>query len=95
MDSTAIAVRPKAIWRRALRVLATLLIVGVVVFWAAKGAHRGWTQNQVPVIQTDPITGIEFPTYEDRFVPGVDILGGGVALGLVLLGISFVGSRRS
>ncbi len=95
MDSAASTARPKTIWRKSLRLTAVLLMVGVSVFWTAKGAHRGWTQNQVPVKQTDPITDIEFVTYEDRFVPGIDILAAGVALGVLLLGVSLVGSRRS
>jgi hypothetical protein len=43
----------------------------------------------------DEITGIEAVTYEDRFVPGVDFLGGGLVLGAALLTASrFVGRTR-
>ena len=37
----------------------------------------------------DPVTEIPGPVYEDRFVPGVDFLGGGLAVALVVAGSSF------
>lgn len=78
--------KPPAI-RLVLRVAALALLFATVGFWAAKGAHTGWSQNQVPVKQTDEITGIEYVTYEDRFVPGVEFLGAGAGLaaGLFIL----------
>lgn len=74
--------------RRILRFLALVLAIATVTFWAAKGAHRGWSQDRVPVKQVDEITGLESITYEDRYVPGVDFLGGGVALAAGLLVVS-------
>ena len=70
------------------------LLFGTVAFWAAKGAHTGWTQNRVPVKQTDEVTGIEYVTYDERFVPGVEFLAAGVGLaaGLLIVGLLF---RRS
>ncbi len=69
---------------------AGLALVGATLgFWAAKGAHLGWSQNRVPVAKTDEITGIVFTTYEERFVPGVEFLGTGLILGAVCLGIAF------
>ncbi|MCR6656167.1 MAG: hypothetical protein NVV63_10205 [Opitutus sp.] len=77
-------------FRRALRWLALVVLVAAVGFWGARGAHRGWSQNRVPVQEVDEITGIDYVRYEDRFVPGVDFLGGGVAASLILFGLSFV-----
>lgn len=71
--------------RRLCRAFGVVLFLGTVGFWAAKGAHTGWSQNRVPVPQTDEITGIEYVTYEDRFVPGVEFLAGGVGLAAGLL----------
>lgn len=82
-----------AAWRILLRGAGVLLALFVFCFWAAKGYHRGWTQNQVPVKQVDPITEIEFVTYEKRFVPGLDYLGGGVFVGCLLFGVTFLGRR--
>lgn len=71
------------------------MVVGTVAFWALKGAHRGWSQNQVPTKQTDEITGIEFVTYEQRFVPGVEFLAGGFGLGAGLFALSFLVQRKT
>jgi len=80
--------------RRLCQVLGMTLFLGTVAFWAAKGAHTGWTQNRVPVKQTDEVTGIEYVTYDERFVPGVEFLAAGVGLaaGLLIVGLLF---RRS
>ncbi|MEO0055561.1 MAG: hypothetical protein RLZZ50_1508 [Verrucomicrobiota bacterium] len=86
-------VRTIAAWRVLLRGAGVLLALFTFCFWAAKGYHRGWTQNQVPVKQVDPVTELEFVTYEKRFVPGLDYLGGGILVGTLLFGATFVGRR--
>lgn len=83
-----------AAWRVLLRGAGVLIALFVFCFWAAKGYHRGWTQNQVPVKQTDPVTEIEFVTYEKRFVPGLDYLAGGILVGLLVFAATFVPARR-
>jgi len=75
--------------RLATRWLALVVLLATVIFWAVKGAHRGWSQDRVPVPQVDEITGIEYVTYEERFVPGVDMLAGGIGAALALFAISF------
>lgn len=75
--------------RSLTRWAALALFAGTVIFWVAKGAHRGWSQNRVPIPQTDEITGIEYITYEERFVPGVDVLFAGTAAAAALLAVSF------
>jgi hypothetical protein len=81
--------------RRGLRVAALVVLVAAAGFWAVKGAHRGWSMNQVPVKQTDEVTGLEYVTYEKRYVPGVDFLGltGGLAAGL--FAVSFFVQRKT
>lgn len=74
----------------ALRATAALLLAGVVIWWALSGAHRGWSMNRVPVNKTDEITGIAFVEYEDRFVPGLEMLGGGAGAAVLLFGLSFL-----
>lgn len=44
----------------------------------------------MPVTQTDEVTGIAFTTYENRFVPGIDVLGAGVALAAFFFALSFM-----
>jgi hypothetical protein len=82
-----------AAWRVLLRGAGAFLGLFVFCFWAAKGYHRGWTQNQVQVKQIDPITEIAYVTYERRFVPGLDVLGGGILLGVVIFGVTFWPAR--
>jgi len=61
-----------------------------VAFWVYKGAHRGWSQNRVPIRHIDEITGIEYQVYEERFVPGIEWLGGAAVLAGGLFGLSFL-----
>lgn len=75
--------------RTSLRAAALVLLLSTLGFWVAKGAHRGWSQNRVPVSKTDEVTGIVFTAYEDRFVPGVEMLGAGVALSAALAAVAF------
>jgi hypothetical protein len=76
-------------------IAAALIFLGTVGFWALKGAHTGWSQNQVPIKQTDEITGIEFVTYEKRFVPGVEFLGAGVGFAAGLFVVSLLFKRKN
>jgi hypothetical protein len=80
----------KSAFRPVLASAALLTLVGSLGYWLAKGAHRGWSQDRVPVPQTDEVTGIIFTTYETRFVPGIEIVAGGVALAAGLFAFSFV-----
>ena len=80
---------PKLASRRIIALSALLTLAGTVGYWVAKGAHRGWSQHRVPVSQTDEVTGIAFTTYENRFIPGIEILAGGVALAGGLFALSF------
>ena len=91
-DTTTSRSRP---FRQGLRLIAFVLLLGTAGFWAAKGAHRGWSQNQVPVKQTDEITGIEFVTYEKRFVPGLEFLAAGTGIAAGLFVVSFFVQRRT
>lgn len=93
-NSTPPASRP-APARTGVRVAAAVLFVATVGFWAVKGAHTGWTMNQVPVKQLDEVTGLEFVTYEKRFVPGIEFLGGGVGFATGLFVVSLLFKRKN
>lgn len=73
-----------------LRSSGLLTLVGTVGYWLAMGAHRGWSQNRVPTTQTDEVTGIAFTTYENRFIPGIEVLGAGLALAAGLFALGFL-----
>jgi hypothetical protein len=75
--------------KKTLRILAVLIALGGAAYWLAAGANPGWTKNRVEKRTLDEVTGIEGITYEDRFVPGVDFLGGAVVGAGTLIGLSF------
>lgn len=77
------------------RAAAVVVFIATVGFWTVKGAHTGWSQDQVPVKQTDEVTGIEFVTYDKRFVPGIEFLGGGVAFATGLFVVTFLFKRKT
>jgi len=80
----------KSLLRPLLASAGLIALVGSLGYWLASGAHRGWSQNRVPVGQIDEVTGVAFTTYENRFVPGIEFLTAGVALGAGLLAFSFI-----
>jgi hypothetical protein len=65
--------------KRTLQILAVVLAVATLGLWLAKGANTGWTKNRVQVKTIDPITEIEQVEWREKFLPGLDILGGGLA----------------
>ena len=76
--------------KRVLQTIALGLFVTTTGFWAFKGAHTGWSQNRVPMSKTDEVTGIVYTVYENRYVPGIDLLAGGVGLASALFAVSFL-----
>jgi hypothetical protein len=76
--------------KRILNILAVLAVLSAAGIWLGLGANRGWTKTTVPVKTVDEVTGIEAITYEKRFQPGLDFLGGGVVAGAALAGLSLV-----
>lgn len=79
-----------AAWRVLFRMLGGFLALFCFAFWAAAGWNRGWTKTQIPIKQVDDITGIEFVTYKDHFMPGVELLALGVFFSLTLVAITFI-----
>lgn len=78
-----------------LRLAALVLLLGGLGFWAVKGSNTGWTKNRVPKKTLDEVTGIEAVSYEERFVPGVEFLGGIAAGAGALAGVSFLFKSKS
>lgn len=81
-------------FRKIIRWLATAGFAAVAVWWLAAGRNPGWTKTQVAVTKIEEITGIPEVVYEDRFVPGVDILGVAGIAALFLVGLTCFGKRR-
>lgn len=77
--------------KRAIQIAAAVLAIATVGLWFAKGANPGWTKNRVQVKTLDPVTEIEQVEWQNKFLPGVDILGGGLAVaGALIVGSLFI-----
>jgi hypothetical protein len=81
--------------KKALRIVAVILAVGSIIFWATAGANRGWTKTSVPRKIVDEVTGIEGVSYEKHFVPGVDFLGAALLGAGMLAGASLLFRTKS
>jgi hypothetical protein len=76
--------------QRALRILAVIVLLASVGFWAAKGANRGWTIHNIEHREKDPVTGITGSTWEKGFIPGWDFLAVAALAAGALTGASFL-----
>lgn len=83
--------------RRLLRAAALVVVLAAVAGWTLGGARVGWTQTSVTHLQTDEITGIEYPVRQPAFVPGLEIPVAGALLAAGLAGLSLFsrGTRRA
>jgi hypothetical protein len=80
--------------KQPLKIASLLVVLATVTYWAATGLNLGWSKTSVPITVLDEITGIEGVTYADKFVPGVDFLGVGLALAAVLTAVSFLSKTK-
>jgi len=73
--------------RNVFFILAILCALAVFGAWWATGADTGWTKTQIAVMQVDPVTGLEFPDWENRLILGIEflVLGliGSAAIGII------------
>ncbi len=76
--------------RNALRFLALAVLLVGAVFWFFGGPNFGWTRTTVPVPRMDPVTEIEYVEWQKNFVPGVDFLGGCLAVAVVVFACSWL-----
>ena len=75
--------------RTKLRVAALIIALIIFAFWFFGGPNLGWTKTSVARTEKDPVTEIEKIVYENRFVPGIDFLFGGLALAALLSASAF------
>jgi len=74
--------------KKTLRILAIIVLLAAVGIWLAKGAHRGWTVNNIERRATDPVTGLTKSTWEKGFIPGWDCLTAAALTSAGLAGVS-------
>lgn len=70
--------------KRALHILAGLIVVIGVGLWFQAGQNQGWTKTSKATERVEPVTGLVEQVYEKGFYPGVDFL---AATGLVSVGL--------
>jgi len=63
--------------------------------WLVTGAHTGWTRTSTTIMKIDPITEIEYPETQKKFIAGVELVGAGLVAALALLGCSFLFKQHS
>jgi hypothetical protein len=73
-----------------LRISAVVFWWALLSWWAASACNTGWTKTSVSTMETDPITGINYPVWKKQFVPGIDLLAAGTGCAVVLFGVSFL-----
>ena len=73
-----------------LRWTSLVVVLAAAVLWLSAGANRGWTKTSVEKRTMDEVTGLEGITYESRFVPGLDFLGGALLAAGILAGASLL-----
>jgi hypothetical protein len=76
--------------KRIFQVLALFVALAAVGVWLAGGAQRSWTRTSIAIKTVDEVTGIDGITYQRRFVPGIDFLGGALFGATVLAGASLL-----
>ena len=80
--------------RKVLRVLAGLVAVAAVAGWIAGGRNPGWTKTSVDHREKDPVTEIEFPVTEKKFIPGVELLAAALVGAGGVFAASFLTPRK-
>ena len=80
--------------RTILRLAALFVALVTLVLWLFGGPNTGFTKTSVMVKTVDPVTDQDIITWEKRFLPGVDFLGGGLLAGAALFGASFLFRRK-
>ena len=81
--------------RKTFQAAAALIAVSAIATWLATGAHRGWSKTSVAKMTVDEVTGIESPTYEKKFVAGVDFLGAALLAAAATAGISLLFRKQT
>ncbi|HYG23089.1 MAG TPA: hypothetical protein VEH04_09925 [Verrucomicrobiae bacterium] len=80
--------------KNALRILAVLVALAGVSWWAAAGANTGWTKNQVQVRTVDEVTGLDHIQWQKKWVPGLDFLSITLGSAALLGGVSFLFRKK-
>ncbi|MET0261536.1 MAG: hypothetical protein ABW223_01470 [Rariglobus sp.] len=75
--------------------LSGIIALFAFAYWGAAGFNKGWTKDKITVLQKDEITGIEYPTFQDYFQPGVELLTLAFFFCVALFAITFIPWRKA
>jgi TRAP-type C4-dicarboxylate transport system permease small subunit len=76
--------------RKTLRVIALIVLLAALGFWAGRGAHPGWTETNIATELPDPVTGLTGTAYQHGFIPGMDFLAAAALAAGVMAGLSLL-----
>ncbi len=80
--------------RKFLRSAALLVLLVGLGVWIVTGCHRGWSRTSLTRLEIDPVTELEFPVQEKKFVAGVDFLGVCLLAASGLAAVSFFARKK-
>jgi hypothetical protein len=81
--------------RTKLRVTALLVVLVVIAWWFFAGHRLDINQDTGIHFVKDPITGIDAPVEEKRFIPGYEFLAEGLGIAVLLGVASFFFKRKA
>jgi len=74
--------------------IALAILIATSLFWYTQGARTGWSQRAPSAVRVEPITGIKISESIPQIIPGIDFLGGSIAVVVFLFVISYSGGSR-
>ncbi len=94
-DGTLQLVCARAAMNKTLLSLGILVSAVGIVWWFAAGANTGWTKTSVQRLERDPVTEIETPVWDKRFVPGIELLAATGAVSIALIAAARLLRRKT
>lgn len=78
-----------------IRWAAVAGFAAVVAWWVWAGRNPGWTKDKVAIQKIDEVLEMPYVEYEERFVPGVDLVAAAGLTALLACGLTFLGRKRA
>ena len=76
--------------RSFIRMIALAALIATGLFWYTQGANTDWTRHTESILQIDPVTEAEYTIEKEKYVPGIEFIGGSVAVVVALFSSSFL-----
>jgi hypothetical protein len=79
--------------RSFIRLTALAVLIATGLFWYTQGANTDRTRHTVSIPHINPVTKAEYTMEKPKFVPGIEFIGGSVAVVFALYSSSFLFSK--